>query len=194
MAENLNLNGKLIIIVGTSGTGKSTMITRLKNDFKSLSESVSYTTRPMRKGEIDGVSYHFISKDKFDQMLKTDEFIEWAVVHDNYYGTSRKTVEDALKNGKHLLFDLDVQGADSMKTNFKNLAQAIFIAPPSVEELEKRLRNRGTENTNIINLRLNNAKRELLKKETYDYLIYNDEIERAYYELKTLTQNILNGK
>jgi guanylate kinase len=186
-----SLSGKLIVIVAPSGTGKSTMIKRLRGDFPSLVESVSYTTRPMRKGEVHGESYFYISREDFIAKRDNEEFLEWAEVHGNFYGTSKKFVEDSLKNGKHLLFDLDVQGTDSMKKYFGAVANVIFISPPSVEELEKRLRHRGTENTQVINLRLLNAQKELLRKNDFDFLIYNDDIENAYTRLKEITQQIL---
>lgn len=189
--NNVLSSGKLIVIVAPSGTGKSTMIKRLKNDFPSLVESVSYTTRPVRAGEIHGKSYFFITKEEFLSMRDKNEFLEWAEVHGNYYGTSKHFVEKCLGEGKHLLFDLDVQGTDSMKTYFGEKANVIFISPPSVEELEKRLRNRGTEATHVINLRLLNAKNELLRKHDYDFLIYNDDIEKAYSNLKEITASIL---
>ncbi|MBP9679810.1 MAG: guanylate kinase [Bacteriovorax sp.] len=189
--NNLSAKGKLIVIVAPSGTGKSTMIKRLKQDFPSLVESVSCTTRPMRPGEVHGKSYFFISQEEFLAKKESDEFLEWAEVHGNFYGTSKTFVEQGLNEGKHLLFDLDVQGTDSFKTYFGPRAAVIFIAPPSVEELEKRLRNRGTEDTRVINIRLNNARKELLRKEDYDFLIYNDDIENAYERLSEVTAKIL---
>lgn len=183
--------GKLIVIVAPSGTGKSTMIKRLKIDYPTLLESVSYTTRPMRPGEIDGKSYFFIKIEEFLRMRERNEFLEWAEVHGNYYGTSKKFVEDSLNEGKHLLFDLDVQGTDSIRAYFGDKANIIFISPPSVEELEKRLRHRGTENTQVINLRLMNARKELLRKDDFDFLIYNDDIENAYERLSEITKKIL---
>jgi guanylate kinase len=183
--------GKLIVIVAPSGTGKSTMIKRLKTDFPSLLESVSFTTRPIREGEIHGKSYFFINQENFKEMIERNEFLEWALVHGNYYGTSKKFVEEALNSGEHLLFDLDVQGTDAFKKYFGDRANAIFISPPSVEELEKRLRNRGTETTQIINVRLLNAKNELLRKNDYDFLVHNDDIEKAYNNLKQITEEIL---
>lgn len=185
--------GKLIIIVAPSGTGKSTMIKRLKNDFSSIVESVSFTTRPIRAGEVDGKSYYFISREEFLEMQKRDEFLESAEVHGNFYGTSKNFVKKSLEEGKHLLFDLDVQGTDSIKKYFGKEANAIFISPPSVEELEKRLRHRGTENTQVINLRLMNAQKELLRKNDYDFLIYNDDIENAYRKLYEITKEILES-
>lgn len=188
-----DFTGKLIVIVAPSGTGKSTMIKRLKVDFPTIVESVSYTTRPQRPGEVHGLSYFFISREEFIAKRDNNEFLEWAEVHGNFYGTSKEFVENCLKEGKHVLFDLDVQGTDSMKLHFQDVANVIFISPPSVEELEKRLRHRGTENTQVINLRLMNARKELLRKEDFDYLIYNDDIENAYSRLKEITQKILQG-
>jgi len=187
-------NGKLIVIVAPSGTGKTSLIKRLKEDFPSLVESVSYTTRPMRPGEIHGHHYFFIDKEKFLDMRNADEFLEWAEVHGNFYGTSKTFVENSLNEGKHLLFDLDVQGTDAMKAYFGPRANVIFISPPSVEELEKRLRGRGTENTAVINLRLMNAQKELLRKHDFDHLIYNDDIEHAYKRLSEITEKILSDK
>lgn len=188
-----DFTGKLIVIVAPSGTGKSTMIKRLKIDIPTIVESVSYTTRPQRPGEVHGLSYFFISREEFMAKRDNNEFLEWAEVHGNFYGTSKEFVENCLKEGKHVLFDLDVQGTDSMKLHFQDIANVIFISPPSVEELEKRLRHRGTENTDVINLRLMNARKELLRKEDFDYLIYNDDIEKAYSRLKEITQKILQG-
>ncbi|MGZ3790312.1 MAG: guanylate kinase [Bacteriovorax sp.] len=186
-----HVNGKLIVIVAPSGTGKSTMIKRLKVDFPSLVESVSYTTRTMRPGEVHGKSYFFVPREEFLAMKDDNEFLEWAEVHGNFYGTSKHFVEECLNEGKHLLFDLDVQGTDSMKDYFGERANVIFISPPSVEELEKRLRNRGTEDTQVINLRLTNAHKELLRKDDFDFLIYNDDIEEAYKRLTEITAKIL---
>lgn len=186
------IKGKLIVIVAPSGTGKSTMIKRLKQDLPSIVESVSYTTRPIRPGEVDGKSYFFITREEFLAMREANEFLEWAEVHGNFYGTSKKFVENSLQEGKHLLFDLDVQGTDSMKAYFGEQANVIFISPPSVEELEKRLKHRGTENTQVINLRLMNAQKELLRKNDFDFLIYNDDIEKAYQRLIEITQKILD--
>lgn len=185
--------GKIIIIVAPSGSGKSTLIKKLKVDFPDLIESVSFTTREMREGEENGVSYNFITPEEFERKIKDNDFLEWAKVHGNYYGTSKEFVEAQLKEGKNLLFDLDVQGTDSFKNYFTDQAKAIFIAPPSVEELERRLRGRGTDSTGIINLRLNNSKREILRKDDYDFCVVNDELERAYAELKSVIEGIIEA-
>lgn len=186
-------NGKIIVIVAPSGTGKSTLIKKIKAHCTSLVESVSFTTRPIRKGEEDGVAYNFIEREQFLSMRDNNEFLEWAEVHSNFYGTSKKFVESELEKGKHLLFDLDVQGTDSFKAYFKDKANAIFIAPPSIEVLETRLRGRGTESTGIINLRLANAKKEVLRKNDYDYCVKNEDLEVAFNELTSIIKDIIES-
>lgn len=184
--------GKLIVIVAPSGTGKSTLIKKLKADYPSIVESISYTTRKMRPGEVEGKSYYFTSKEEFFQRKEKGEFLEWAEVHGNFYGTSKSFVLESIEKGKSVLFDLDVQGTDNLKLHFGSLANVVFIAPPSIEELEKRLKSRGTETTQIINLRIENAKQELLRKEDFDFLIYNDNLEDAYQRLQLIVDKILN--
>lgn len=183
--------GKIIVIVAPSGTGKSTLIKKLKADKPELLESVSYTTRSPREGEENGVHYNFVSEEEFLAMKDEDGFLEWAKVHGNYYGTGKKFVESQLESGAYLLFDLDVQGTDSFKSFFADKANVIFIAPPSVEVLEQRLKGRGTETQDSLNLRLENAKKELQRKDDYDYCVVNDDLERAYAELIRVVEGIL---
>lgn len=185
--------GKIIVIVAPSGSGKSTLIQRLREDFPNLSESISYTTRRPRDGEVDGIHYNFIQEDDFIKRRDKGEFLEWAQVHSNYYGTSKHFVEKSLDTGNDLLFDLDVQGTDSFKKYFGERAQAIFIAPPSIDELEKRLRARGTDDLRTIELRIENSKKEIKRKDDYDFCIVNDELERAYSELKNVVSQILTS-
>ncbi len=186
-------SGKIIVIVAPSGSGKSTLIKRLKLEVTNLLESVSFTTRGKRPGEVHGTHYFYITAPEFEEKIKKDEFLEWAKVHTNYYGTSKKFVEDSINQGKHLLFDLDVQGTDAMKKHFGDRAQAIFIAPPSVEELERRLRGRGTETEEALRTRIENAKREMLRQNDYDHRVQNDELESAYRELLKVVRGILDS-
>ena len=185
--------GKLVVIVAPSGTGKSTLIKDLFKEIPDLEWSVSCTTRPMRPGEKDGVDYHFLSEEEFVQRRDHGEFIEWAQVHSNYYGTLKKFVDQGLDQGKKLLFDLDVQGCDEMKEIYGSEAKVIFIEPPSYEELEKRLRSRGTEAAQVIEERLRNAKGELARRHDFDFLVTNDELTKASSQLVAVVKQILEN-
>ena len=181
----------MIVICAPSGTGKSTLLNRLKTDIPDLVWSVSCTTRPIRNGETHGKDYYFIKPQTFEQQIADNEFIEWARVHSNYYGTSKRFVKEGLEKGWKMLFDLDVQGADAMKEIYGDGAQVIFIEPPSIEELEKRLLARGTDSPEVIAERRKNARKELERKEKYDHLILNDDVDRAYLKLKSIVERIL---
>lgn len=176
-----------------SGTGKSTLLKKVMEDLPELEWSVSSTTRAQREGEVHGKNYYFISKEEFLEKRDRGEFIEWAQVHSNYYGTEKSFVDKGLKEGKNLLFDLDVQGCDSIKKIYGDTAEVIFIEPPSVDELEKRLRQRATEPSHVIEERLKNAKSELTRKDDFDHTIINDDFEHAYTKLKEKVIKIINS-
>ena len=181
----------MIVICAPSGTGKSTLLNRLKADIPDLVWSISCTTRPMRAGEVHGRDYYFIKVHNFEKQIAEHGFIEWAKVHSNYYGTSKRFVEEGQEKNWKMLFDLDVQGADAMKRLYGAEAQVIFIEPPSVEELEKRLKARGTDAPHVIEERVSNARKELMKKHHYDHLIMNDDVDEAYKKLKDIVQRII---
>ena len=187
-------SGKIIVIVAPSGTGKTTLISRVKAVFPQIKESISYTTRYKRSGEDNGKQYFFISKDEFENKIKNDDFLEWAVVHENYYGTSKQFLFDQIQNGSFVLCDIDVQGADSVKKYFKDQAEVIFIAPPSLEVLRQRLEGRKTEAQEIIEIRLRNAEKEIKRKDDYDYLVINDDLDEAFLKLKKIIQKIIGEK
>ncbi|WPU64774.1 guanylate kinase [Peredibacter starrii] len=186
------MSSRMIVICAPSGTGKSTLLNRLKADIPDLVWSVSCTTRPMRTGETHGKDYFFIKVESFEKQIADDEFIEWAKVHSNYYGTSKRFVSEGIQKGHKMLFDLDVQGADAMKRIYGADAQVIFIEPPSVEELEKRLIARGTDALHVIQERIKNAREELKNKHKYDHLILNDNVDSAYEKLKAVVEKILS--
>lgn len=189
----MSKHGHLIVICAPSGTGKSTLLERLKKDHPELKWSVSCTTRPMRKGEAEGVDYHYITKADFEKRIAEGDFIEYATVHSNYYGTSKKFVDQGAAQGHSLLFDLDVQGADAMKRIYGSGAHVIFIEPPSIDELERRLRGRATDAAHVIEERLKNARAELTRRHDFDFLVTNDEVDRAYLDLKRVVEGILKG-
>ena len=179
--------GLPIIISAPSGTGKTTLCQALKKRLPDLSFSVSHTTRPPRKDEQDGVAYHFISKEKFLEMTDNGEFLEWAKIHDNYYGTARKNIESTLKKGKDLVLELDVQGVEALRV-LKYQGVYIFVLPPSMEELEKRLKGRGTEPANQIKQRLETGKKEIAKNHLYDYAVTNVNIDETVDTILSIIQ------
>lgn len=148
--------------------------------------SISHTTRSPRQGEEDGVDYHFVNKDDFKDAIEKDHFIEWAEVHTNFYGTSSEAIEQQLQLGIDVILDIDVQGADIIRSRDDVDAIDVFIAPPSLKELERRLRGRGTEQEDAILTRLKNAGVEMRSAKKYQYLIINDEVEIAAQSLKAI--------
>ena len=186
--------GKIIVVSAPSGSGKSTLIKEIKNKFPQILESISTTTRAPRGQEENGVHYFFVTRDEFLKQKEAGEFIEWAEVHDNFYGTAKSFVEDNLAQGKTVLFDIDVQGANNLKNIYGDEAKVIFIVPPSLEELEQRLRDRGTETEKALETRLKNARDEMEYKEKYDYLVVNDDLETAKQEIVEKVTDIIEGK
>ena len=170
--------GFLLVISGPSGVGKGTVLHDLMNTQKNLVYSVSVTTRKQRPGEIEGVSYFFKTHEEFEKMIEEDKFLEYAKVHDNYYGTPKEFVEEKINEGKIVILEIDVQGALNVKKNIDN-GVYIFLAPPSLSELKNRIVNRGTETESDINLRMSNAKKELSYIKNYDYLVVNDHLNSA---------------
>lgn len=171
---------KIIIITAPSGAGKSTIASRLINVFPSLAFSISAATRAPRGNEKDGVEYYFISTEAFKQKIKEKAFAEWEMVYEEkYYGTYNSEIERIWNNNQTPVLDIDVKGALHIKELYPNLTYSIFIEPPSVDVLKNRLKNRGTENKNAIDVRINKAAYELSFKEHFDKVILNDDLEKA---------------
>ncbi|TDJ07623.1 MAG: guanylate kinase [Deltaproteobacteria bacterium] len=185
--------GKIIVVSAPSGSGKSTLIKVIKNKFPKILESISTTTRAPRGEEEHGKHYFFVTREEFLKQKEAGGFIEWAEVHDNFYGTSKSFVEDNLSRGNSILFDIDVQGANNLKALYGDEAKVIFIVPPTLEELERRLRDRGTETEKSIATRLRNARKEMEYKEKYDYLLVNDDLEVAKRDIEALVAEIMGG-
>ncbi|MCT7636301.1 guanylate kinase [Aliarcobacter butzleri] len=178
--------GAILIISGPSGCGKSTL---LKEVYKNISDyyfSISTTTREPRVGEINGVDYFFVSKEEFEEDIKKGNFLEYAKVHDNYYGTSLKPIIQALNEGKLVIFDIDVQGHHLVRKKMNDSVTSVFITTPSLKVLEERLNNRNSDSLEVIEKRVKNAKKEIEFFDEYDYFIVNDNLESASNELVSI--------
>lgn len=178
--------GVLLVVSSPSGAGKTTLCNRLRNEFDRLEFSVSYTTRAPRPNETNGVEYHFTDKSNFQEMIARDDFAEYAMVHGHMYGTSASAVRGALDDATDLLFDIDYQGGRNLRKVFGDDVVSVFILPPSIKELERRLRSRATDSAEVIARRLRVAREELRHYAEYDYLIMNDDLEHAYDALRSV--------
>jgi guanylate kinase len=172
-------SGAILVLSGPSGAGKSSLISRITDHIGPTYFSISTTTRPIREGEVDGVHYHFVSVDEFKYEIEQEMFLEYAVVHGNYYGTSLGAVKKALKEGKLVIFDIDVQGHDAVQSRLSDITTSVFITTPTLEELKKRLHNRSTDSEEVITKRIDMAKREVQRISEYDFLVVNDNLEEA---------------
>mgnify|MGYP001068238355 CR=1 FL=1 len=176
------MKGSLIVVSAPSGAGKTTLCNAIIKSLDRIAFSISYTTRKPRAGEVDGVDYYFVDEKVFRQMIERNEFAEWANVHGNLYGTSKRVIEDFMERGIDVLLDIDIQGAKQIKATYPD-AILVFIMPPSFEELKKRLYSRGAEN---LDGRLKRAFEELREYYFYDYVIINDNLEKAIEGLRSI--------
>lgn len=184
------MKGQILIVSGPSGSGKSTLLSRLLKEENDLYFSISSTTRAPRQGETDGVNYYFTSEDEFKKGIDADEFLEWACVHGNYYGTSLKPVLKALEEGKIAIFDIDVQGFNIAKSKFAKNITSVFITTASKNELKSRLQNRGTDSAETIEKRLINAVGEMEHILEYDYFLINDDLQSCYENLRGILRSM----
>ena len=185
----MNCNsGAILVLSGPSGAGKSTLLKEIIDDIGECYFSISTTTRKIREGESNGIHYHFVKEEEFKQDIDDDMFLEHAYVHGNYYGTSLKPVKRALKAGKLVIFDIDVQGNTVVTNRLGDITTSVFISPPTLSELKERLESRKTDTQDVIDGRLKMAKREIQRISEYDYLIVNDNLEEAAKVLKTIAK------
>jgi len=183
--KNMNREGVLYVISAPSGAGKTTLCKEIIDIFPNLRHSVSYTTRPPRTGEVHGRDYFFVGQDEFSRMVGAGEFAEWAEVHGNFYGTSLATLNECRSQGVDLILDIDCQGARQLKGRFEG-GVYIFVLPPNIGELRRRLDNRSSDSEEVIQRRINNAAGEIKESRWYDYIIVNDKFSEAVEQLKSV--------
>jgi len=179
-------NGVVLVLSGPSGAGKSSLINKIASDIGDYYFSISTTTRPMREGEVEGVHYHFVTEEEFKKDIDEEHFLEYAIVHGNYYGTSLKPVKEALSRGKLVIFDIDVQGNTAINDRLGDITTSVFITPPTLSELHRRLLNRSTDTQEVIDARIKMAKREIQRTSEYDYLVINDDLDVAAEVLRQI--------
>ncbi|MCK9473228.1 guanylate kinase [Sulfurimonas sp.] len=179
-------SGAILVLSGPSGAGKSSLLNEIIGDIGECYFSISTTTRPAREGEVDGVHYYFVDEVEFKKDIEEELFLEYAFVHGNYYGTSIKPVKEALKNAKLVIFDIDVQGNATIINRLGDITTSVFISPPTLSELKKRLQERSTDSQEVIDRRIDMAKREIQRISEYDFLIVNDNFKEAADTLKII--------
>lgn len=192
MSNKSDEEGKLIILVAPSGSGKTTIARKLLNDFTKVRFSVSATTRPPREGEVDGEDYYFLSKEEFNNKIDNNEFLEWEEFYNgSRYGTLHSEVDKLIESGYFPLLDIEVKGALNVKRQYGTKSVAIFIRPPSLEELKRRLVKRGSENNASLETRLKRAEKELTYANKFDFVVINDELDAAYKQVTTIVESFI---
>lgn len=189
--NNLYTKGAILLLSGPSGCGKSSLLKEVYASLDNYHFSISTTTRAPRVGEQDGVDYYFVSKEEFIQDIEDGNFLEWAEVHGNYYGTSLKPINKALDESKLVIFDIDVQGFEQVIEKLKDITTTVFITTPTITELEKRLYTRDTDSKEVIEKRISNAKVEIEYIDQYDYFIVNDDLKIASEQLVSIARSSL---
>jgi len=187
--DTLQRRGLMFILSSPSGAGKTTIARRLlEEEGSELQMSVSVTTRPMRPGEVDGRDYFFVEEDKFADLVNADSFFEWAEVFGHCYGTPKAEIRERLKRGEDFLFDIDWQGTQQLYQRAQGDVVRVFLLPPSIEELEERLRARGTDSDEVIRSRMERARAEISHWDAYDYVVINDDVEACFAKVKMILE------
>ncbi len=184
------MKARMIILAAPSGAGKSSFVERITREIPKLRDTVTYTTRSMRQGETQGQPYYFVTKEEFLKKVEEDFFIEWAKVHTNLYGTPYYQIEEAWKEGQCVIMDVDVQGARTFKEKFPD-AVTIFILPPSIEELRRRIERRDAKIPADLDIRMENAKKEVALASEFDFQLVNDDFEKSYAEFKKIVEKLM---
>ncbi len=185
---------KMILVAAPSGAGKSSFLDRIIKEVPQLEDVITYTTRNMRINETQGNPYHFLTHEEFDSKINSGFFVEWAKVHSNFYGTSLNSLQDAWLRNKVVIMDLDIQGVDTFKNKFPEIIKTIFILPPSIEELRRRVTLRDAGLTKDLDLRMKNAEIEMKRATEYDFRVINDDFETSYLKFKKIVDELLRLK
>lgn len=180
----------MIIVAAPSGAGKSSFVERICRENPRLEDTVTFTTRQMRAGESQGHPYHFVSRDEFESLIQRNYFVEWAVVHNNLYGTPLEQLEKAWAQGRCIIMDVDIQGADTFKAKYPD-SRSIFILPPSIDELRRRVVKRDGKVPADLEVRMKNAEIEIQKAPDFDFQIVNDDFESSYLQFKKIVEELL---
>jgi guanylate kinase len=186
--RDLARRGLMFILSSPSGTGKTTIARMLLDQVDGIGMSVSVTTRPMRPGEIEGTDYHFVDQAEFDRMVEDGEFLEWARVFGHAYGTPKAQIKAGLKDGRDFLFDIDWQGTQQLYQRMETDVVRVFLLPPSIAELEHRLRGRKTDSEEVIQGRMDRARAEISHWDGYDYVVVNNDIDECYTKVRTILE------
>lgn len=192
-SQNPDKHGKMVILVAPSGGGKSTFLRKIVEERDDLNTTITYTTRPMRTGEKERFPYHFVDDEKFLRLRDEGFFVEWAQVHGKYYGSAGHQIDDIWAAGRHVIMDVDVQGATTFKEKYPG-ALTIFIMPPSIEELRRRVTSREGKPPKDLELRMKNAEIEMARVEEFDVQVVNDEFEGSYARFKKIVEDYLNER
>ena len=177
--ETIGRRGLMLVLSSPSGAGKTTIARRVLDEDADIAPSISHTTREKRRGEVEGKDYHFVDKETFSQMREQGAFLEWAVVFDNYYGTTRAPVDEALHEGRDVLFDVDWQGADALRKAAEEDVVSVFVLPPSADALEERLKTRAQDSPEVVTRRMRGASNEIQHWDEYDYVLVNFDVDQS---------------
>lgn len=183
----------MIIVAGPSGVGKSTLVDKITSEMPVLFDTVTYTTRAMRKGEREGAPYHFVSEEKFRELIEKNFFVEWAIVHNRMYGTPRDQIDNAIATGRVVIMDVDVQGAKTFREKYPNVF-TVFIQPPSIDELRHRICKRDKISEAELVTRMESARRELAQASEFDIQIVNADFEASYAQFKKVVEEIVKNR
>ena len=188
-SHSLQRRGLMFVLSSPSGAGKTTIARKLLAEDDEIAMSVSFTTRPKRPGEVGGRDYHFVTKDEFDRMVEAEEFLEWAEVFGHHYGTPKAQIKAGLKEGQDFLFDIDWQGTQQLYQRMETDVVRVFLLPPSIEQLEDRLRSRGTDSEEVIEGRMSRARDEISHWDGYDYVVINDDVDECFEQVHEILRS-----